>query len=74
MLDCFSDITDLKKSEQVLHDKETAFERISDAAQDAILIINSEGLITFWNRAAAKILGWTAEEMLGQGDAPDYCS
>lgn len=42
-----------------------------DAARDAILVINHDGQVIFWNKSAERIHGWTAGEILGQ-DARDF--
>ena len=60
------DITRRKQVEEKLRASEEQLRRISDAAKDAILMINPQGLITHWNPAAEKILGYSAEEALGQ--------
>ena len=39
---------------------------ITDAAHDAILMMGPQGAITYWNPAATAILGYRAEEALGQ--------
>ena len=33
---------------------------------DALVISDTEGTIVFWNRAAERTFGWTAEEAVGQ--------
>jgi PAS domain S-box-containing protein len=44
-----------------------AWRQIVDSAIDtAIISTDTEGRITSWNEGARQILGWTAEEMLGQ--------
>lgn len=42
------------------------FETISDLVLDAMIIINSENKITYWNKASEKIFGYTKKEMLGE--------
>jgi PAS domain S-box-containing protein len=33
---------------------------------DAVLVVDREGTITFWNRAAQRVFGWTAAEAVGR--------
>ena len=40
-----------------------------DKAQDAILVRDLEHHITFWNKSAERLYGWTAEEALGRSIA-----
>jgi PAS domain S-box-containing protein len=37
-----------------------------DKAQDAIFVLDLEHRVTYWNRSAERIYGWTAEEMMGE--------
>ncbi len=60
------DITDRKLVEKVLMESEEVFRMISISAQDAIIIIDSSGLVTHWNPAAEKILGYSEIEILGE--------
>ena len=39
---------------------------ITDSAQDAILMMDPEGKLTYWNPAAERILGYTGDEAIGQ--------
>ena len=43
---------------------ETLF-TITDAAKDAIVLIDHEGRISFWNRAAERIFGYASHEAIG---------
>ena len=55
--------------QQRLHTQGGAEDRlrcITDTAHDAILMMNPRGEITYWNPAARVILGYDAEEALGQ--------
>jgi PAS domain S-box-containing protein len=36
-----------------------------DKAQDAIFVRDLEGCITYWNKSAERLYGWTAEQALG---------
>ena len=61
-----SDITNLKVQEGLLRESESRMRAITDSAQDAILMMDPEGRISFWNPAAERILGYTSEEALGR--------
>ena len=55
--------------QQRLHAQVGAEDRlrcITDTAHDAIIMMNPRGEITYWNPAATTILGYSAEEALGQ--------
>ena len=60
------DITERKKAEADLKDSEERFHAISISAQDAIIVIESDGNVTFWNPAAEKIFGYTEDEVIGK--------
>ena len=40
--------------------------RVLDGALDAVLEISPDGVITSWNDAAARMLGWSPEEAIGE--------
>jgi PAS domain S-box-containing protein len=60
------DITERRRSEAALRESETRLRAITDSAQDAILMMNSQGLVSYWNPAAERILGYTSSEAIGQ--------
>lgn len=60
------DVTEIKRAEQLLRDSEEKFRSVAASAQDGIVIMNNEGLISYWNEAAGKIFGYSAEEVLGK--------
>lgn len=60
------DITERKKMEEAIGESEEKFRSISESAQDAIMMMDSNGNISYWNRAAEKIFGYTAEEAMGK--------
>lgn len=55
-----------KRTEQTLQESEERFHAIADTAKDAIIMINSEGCISYWNLAAQDIFGYTAQECMGR--------
>jgi len=60
------DITPLIQMQQALQESEEKFRLIAASAQDAIVMINTNGAITYWNDAAERIFGYRAEEMLNR--------
>ncbi len=70
------DISEQKKTERALREGEEMLRTITDAAQDAILMMEPNGLLCFYNRAAESIFGWTAQEAIGKNLhhflAPDH--
>jgi PAS domain S-box-containing protein len=55
-----------QKSENDLVKSEKRLRSITDSAKDAILIIDPQGAVSYWNPAAEQILGFTAVEALGK--------
>lgn len=43
---------------------------IVESSQDGIVGRDLDGVVTFWNRGAEEIFGYTAEEMIGNPDLP----
>ena len=62
----FRDVTEEYLRREQLCQSETRLRAITDSAQDAILMMDPEGDITYWNPAAERIFGHTAVEALGQ--------
>lgn len=69
VLGVYSDITEVKRVEQALRESEEKFRVITDSAQDAILMLDSGGRITYWNKAAEQIFGYPESDALGKGTA-----
>lgn len=59
------DITDRKKYEEAILRKEKEIRSMTQASLDALIMIDSAGVITFWNRAAERLFGYSEEESLG---------
>jgi PAS domain S-box-containing protein len=56
------DISALKHAEQTLREQAA----LLDLANDAIFMSDLENRITFWNRGATDMYGWSAEDALGR--------
>jgi PAS domain S-box-containing protein len=66
ILGIVTDITERKNMEEALRDSEEKFRAISFSAHDAIILLDNEGKISYWNPAAEKIFGHTKEEAIGK--------
>lgn len=65
-----SDITERKAAEEKL--KEQA--KLLDIASDAIVVVDIEQKIRYWNKSAERMFGWSAEEALGRVQGELFCS
>lgn len=59
-------IRQLQDEQAKLREGEEKFEKISASAQDAIICMDNEGNISFWNKAAETIFGYAQEDALGR--------
>jgi PAS domain S-box-containing protein len=71
--------TRLKALVGELTESEQKFHSFSNAAPDAIILLDDQDQITFWNSAAERIFGYGADEMMGQRlhpllTPPQYCA
>ncbi len=60
------DTSERRKAEETLRLRETTLRTITDSAQDAIVMLDHDGLVSFWNPAAERIFGWSKNEILGK--------
>jgi two-component system sensor histidine kinase/response regulator len=60
------DITAQKKYEKELIEREIKLNTITGAAQDGIVMLDNRGKVSFWNKAAAGIFGYSEEEVMGK--------
>ncbi len=56
----------IRDSYETLKESEEKFRAFLATANDAMLLINNEGRIEYWNAAAARIFGYSEAEALGQ--------
>ncbi len=56
----------LSRTAEELEEREKRFRSVAQTASDAIITIDSGGVITFWNDAARKIFGYPTGEALGR--------
>ncbi len=58
-------LTKRKRAEEALLESEGKFRSIASSALDAIIMLDHNGRISFWNEAATRIFGFSNEEALG---------
>lgn len=61
----FRDVTDEYRRREELRENVARMRAISESAQDAIVIMDPLGNISFWNPAAARIFGYSPDEAVG---------
>lgn len=61
-----SDITENKRIDKEIKESEEKFRTITNAAQDAIILIDDKENVVFWNKAAEVIFQFTEAEVKGE--------
>jgi PAS domain S-box-containing protein len=56
----------IERAKEALQESEARLRGITESAQDAIFMMDSHGAVTYWNPAAASILGHRSEEAIGE--------
>jgi len=64
MLQAEREIQKRKEVEQTLKESEEKLRRITESAQDAIIMMDDQGKVSFWNEAAERIFGYSRQEMM----------
>jgi diguanylate cyclase (GGDEF)-like protein/PAS domain S-box-containing protein len=59
------DVTERKRVEAALRDSEEQFHALSSAAQDAIIMMDNDGRVSFWSAAAERVFGYSRDEAIG---------
>ena len=62
----YRDLTESHVFQKILINKEKRLEAALDAAVNAIITINENGVIDSFNKAAVRIFGYTEEEVIGE--------
>lgn len=62
----YLDLREIKSTERKLRESEEQFRAMTTAAQDAMLVLDDDGNIVFWNDAAERILGYSTAEAVGK--------
>lgn len=55
-----------RQAEEALTESERRFRGIASTAFDAVIVIDNDGNVSFWNDAATRLFGYTAEEATGK--------
>lgn len=59
-------IEQYRQLHDVLRESEETLRRITSSAQDAIVMMDERGQVTFWNEAAETIFGYNSDEIIGR--------
>ena len=65
------DVTESEQAAEALRESEEKMRSITSTALHAVIMIEEEGQVSFWNQAAERMFGWTREEVLGR-DLHDF--
>lgn len=65
-LEIGKDVTERRKTEEAYRKSEEIKDTILKASMDAIIGVDSNGLLITWNKQAEKMFGWKPDEVLGK--------
>jgi two-component system sensor kinase FixL len=60
------DITERKRAEAAVREREARLQSIFDTLSDAVVIIDERGLVELFSAAAERLFGYAADEVVGQ--------
>ncbi len=55
-----------RAAEEALRESEERFRELAASAQDAIIMLDADGRVSYWNRSAERVFGWSSDEILGK--------
>lgn len=57
----------LRKTDEIaLKESEEKFRALSESAKDAVILLDSDGNISYWNKGAEEIFGYSSHEVIGR--------
>ncbi|MCL5103527.1 MAG: PAS domain S-box protein [Armatimonadetes bacterium] len=62
----FRDVTQRMRAEDALRDSEAKFRAIMSTVADALIIIDNNGRVSYWNPAAERMFGYLDDEVIGR--------
>ena len=60
------DLTERRKLEEGLREREALLSAVTQSAGEAIIMLDGNGLVAFWNPAAEKLFGYFRKEIIGE--------
>lgn len=60
------DISESKTAQDTLWEREIILQAINNSVKDAVIMLDNDGLITYWNNSATTILGYSRAEVTGK--------
>ena len=65
LITCVHDVSERKQAEQRLRDTERFFRSVLELAPDALLVVDTKGIIQLVNAEAESVFGYTRDELVG---------
>ena len=59
-------VEERQKAEEALRESEARFRAVAETAIDAIVSIDSQGRVIFWNRGAERMFGYGGDDVIGR--------
>ncbi len=66
MMGIMRDITERKRAEEALRDHAERLRSIVESTKDAIVLLDQEGKVAFWNKGAQDMFGYSVPEIVGR--------